>query len=229
MQQINTISTPLAAVLALTFAAPGVAFAYGDKEAIRDCQNRIRSEYQLTDLRAATATHVADNTEHHYKVQGSTKVDGDRHPWSCEIKNRHVTTAEYNGPKPKGLTTGQTAALGAAALVAGGMAVNSMNKPATTSTHTPAAGGGTNAKFPYRCQIYTGKSLSYEQPCSYTQRQGAVHIVLADSGEFSFSPVGNKPGTYINDGTREKVYRKSGLGSKGVIYDTPAQSIHILY
>ncbi|WP_295451811.1 hypothetical protein [uncultured Thiodictyon sp.] len=229
MQHINTIRTPLATLIALAVAAPGIAFAYGDKEAISDCENRIRSEYKLTDLRDATATHVMDNAEHHYKVQGSTKVDGDRHPWSCEVKNRHVTTAEYNGPKPKGLTTTQTAALGAAALIGGGMAINAMNKPATTTSHTPAPSGGSNANLPYRCQIYTGKTLSYEQRCSYTQRQGAVHIVLADSGEFSFSPVGNKPGTYINDGTKEKVIRKSGLGSKGVIYQLPSQSIHILY
>ena len=229
MPQLNPIQTSIAAVLALACAAPGVAFAYGDREAIRDCENRIRSEYKIKDLRDATATQVMDNTQHHYKVQGSAKVDGDRHPWSCEVKNRHVIAAEYSGPKPKGLSTGQTAALGAAALVAGGLAINSMNKPATTTTQAPAAGSANNANLPYRCQIYTGKSLSDEQRCSYTQRQGYVHIVLADSGEFSFSPVGNKPGIYINDGTKEKVYRKSGLGSKGVIYDTPSQSIHILY
>ena len=70
---------------------------------------------------------VSTDSEHHYKVQGFAKVDGDRHPWTCEVKNRHVTMAEYNGPKPKGMGTAEKLAIGAAA-VAAGVAINEASK-----------------------------------------------------------------------------------------------------
>jgi hypothetical protein len=53
--------------------------------------------------------------------------------------------------------------------------------------------------------------------------------MLADGKAFSLSPVGNTPGTCVNDRTNEKVYRKSGLGSKGMIYEFPGETIHVLY
>ena len=56
------------------------------------------------------------------------KVDGDKHPWTCEVKNRHVTSAEYSGPKPKGMGTAEKLAIGAAAVVAAGVAVNEAGK-----------------------------------------------------------------------------------------------------
>lgn len=117
----------LGALLTLVLALPGVALAYGEKDAIRDCESRLRSEYHLSDLRDASAERL-DDSEHHYKVHGLAKVDGDKHPWTCEVKNRHVTSAEYSGPKPKGLGTAEKLAIGAGAAIAAGVAVNAMSK-----------------------------------------------------------------------------------------------------
>ena len=127
-------------LLAVALALPGAAFAYGEKDAIRDCESRIRSEYKLSDLRDASAERLSD-TALHFKVQGLAKVDGNKHPWTCEVKNRHVTAAEYSGPKPKGLGTAEKLAIGAAAVVAGGIAVNEMNKQGAASQTAPGAGG----------------------------------------------------------------------------------------
>lgn len=137
MHQIKPIQTQIAALLALALAAPA-ALAYGNKDAIRDCESHIRSEYKISDLRDAQAEQIMDS-EHHYKVHGLAKVDGDKHPWSCEIKNRHVTMAEYSGPKPKGMSTAEKLAIGAAAAVATGVAVSEASKHGGAS-HSSAAG-----------------------------------------------------------------------------------------
>jgi hypothetical protein len=126
MHQTKPSSAPIIGLLTLTLALPGVALAYGDKDAIRDCESHIRSEYGVSDLRDAQSERLNDS-EHHYKVQGQAKVDGDRHPWTCEVKNRHVTSAEYSGPKPKGLGGAEKLAIGAAA-VAAAVAINEASK-----------------------------------------------------------------------------------------------------
>jgi len=52
MHQITPMQTQVAALLALTLAAPA-ALAYSEKDAIRDCESHIRSEYHVSDLRDA--------------------------------------------------------------------------------------------------------------------------------------------------------------------------------
>ena len=64
------------ALLALVLAVPA-ALAYGEKDAIRDCESHIRSEYPLSDLRDASAEKILDS-EHHYQVHGFAKLDGDK-------------------------------------------------------------------------------------------------------------------------------------------------------
>lgn len=113
--------------LAFGAVVPGTALAYGPKDAISDCEGRIRSEYKVTDLRNSQAEQIMDS-EHHYKVQGFAKVDGNKSPWTCEVKNRHVVAAEYSGPKPKGMTTGEKLAVGAAAAAIGAAAITAANK-----------------------------------------------------------------------------------------------------
>jgi len=130
----------LGTLVTLALAIPGSALAYGDKDAIRDCESRIRSEYHLSDLRDAHSERLSDS-EHHYKVQGQAKVDGNKHPWTCEVKNRHVTSAEYSGPKPKGMGTAEKLAIGAAAAIAAGVAVNAMSKSGEDSHATQGHSG----------------------------------------------------------------------------------------
>jgi hypothetical protein len=228
MKQPKHVYVQIGALLAFAAAAPGVALAYGDQDAIRDCESRLRSEYKITDLRDATAERLQD-TVHHYKVQGLAKVDGDKHPWTCEVKNRHVTSAEYSGPKPKGMGTAEKLAIGAGVAVAAGVAANELSKHQgstgqATTPHVAAANS-----YPNRCEFYHGKTRTNAQACSYSQHQGGVNIMLADGTEYSLDPVGDKPGTYVKTGTNTKVYRKSGLGSKGMIYEFPGETLHILY
>jgi hypothetical protein len=116
-----------AAVLAIALCLPAAAFAYNEKDAIRDCNNRIRDEYGLKDFRHESAEKIMDS-EHHYKVTGKSKVDGKQYPYDCEIKNRHVTGIDYDGPKPEGLETAEKVAIGAAAAVATAIAVDAMTK-----------------------------------------------------------------------------------------------------
>ena len=142
MHRTPPIQIPVGVLLALALAAPSVALAYGEKDAIRDCESHIRSEYKISDLRDATAERLND-TALHFKVQGLAKVDDKKHPWTCEVKNRHVTAAEYSGPKPEGMSTAQKLAVGAAAAVAGGIAINEMSKHGSDSHAAAGAGGAT--------------------------------------------------------------------------------------
>ena len=127
-------------LLALALAVPGAVFAYGERDAINDCESHLRSEYKITDLRDASAERLSD-VALHFKVRGLAKVDGAKHPWTCEVNNRHVVAAEYSGPKPKGLGTAEKLAIGAAAVVAGAVAVNEANRHGSASHSASGTGG----------------------------------------------------------------------------------------
>lgn len=229
--QTLLVRAPMGALLALALAAPGTAFAYRDKDAINDCESRIRSEYGVSDLRDASAQQIMD-TALHFKVQGQAKVDGKRYPWTCEVKNRHVVAAEYTGPKEKGLGTAEKLGLGAAAVVAAGLAANALSQPKETVEQAPdTRAASSNNQYPYRCEVYAKgqKRPSSTLACSYSQHQGGVNLDLSNGTTYSLQPTGSKPGTYVNMANDEKVYRKSGLGSKGVIYEFPRESIYLYY
>jgi hypothetical protein len=105
--------TSLLATAAVTLAM-GIssgAYAYGTKDAIRDCESRLKSEYGLSDFRHQSAEQIEDSA-HHYKVRGETKIEGEKHPFGCEIKDRHVTSVRYDGPEPEGMGTAEKLAIG---------------------------------------------------------------------------------------------------------------------
>jgi hypothetical protein len=121
-------------------------------------------------------------------VQGLTKVDGDKHPWTCEVKNRHVTAAEYSGPKPKGMGTAGKLAVGAAAVIAGGVAVNEMSKHGDSGqTATGASGAkelqdlvgarGSSGESELQSRGYTYASGSKGGDSSYTNWKKGSHCV----------------------------------------------------
>ncbi len=128
---ITGIKTTLAAAsMTLTLAMPSVAMAYGKHDAIHDCKERLRHEYDLHNFRDMEAERLGDDT---YKVTGDAKVDGKSHPVKCKIKDRHVVTVKYNGSdsddkEKEGLSNKQKAALGVAAVVAAAAVASQANK-----------------------------------------------------------------------------------------------------
>lgn len=143
MHRTHPIEVPARLILTLALAVPGVALAYGENDAIRDCESHLRGEYKISDLRDAAAERLND-TALHFKVKGLAKVDGEKYPWTCEVRNRHVTAAEYSGPKPKGMGTAEKLAIGAAAAVAGAVAINEMGKHGSTDQAHAGTGGQAN-------------------------------------------------------------------------------------
>lgn len=127
MNSKRIIQPLIAGGLALGLCLPGAAFAYGEKDAIRDCNERMRANYNITDFRSESAEKIPGGG-HRYKVVGKTKVDGKKYDYSCEIKDRRVVKLEYNGKEPKGLGTAESLAIGAAAAIAAGVAVSAMSK-----------------------------------------------------------------------------------------------------
>ncbi len=130
-----------AGLISIGLTLPGAAHAYDNKDAIRDCENRIRTEYGISDLRDARAEQIMDGDKH-FKVQGLAKVDNKKHPWTCEIKARHLVAAEYSGPKTKSMSTTEKLAIGAAAAVAIGIAANATNKDGSAGTSPKAGAAG---------------------------------------------------------------------------------------
>jgi hypothetical protein len=192
MYQTKISPAPIIGLLALALTAPGAAVAYGGNDAIRDCESRIRSEYHISDLRDAHAEKIMDS-EHHYKVQGLAKVDGDKHPWTCEVKNRHVTSAEYSGPKPKGMGTAEKLAIAAAA-VAAAVAINEASKhdaAGHSDTASPAAGaakGGIpffNATCPGGIEVHADEG----GPVYFNGKEGNLKKVNSDYYEATGSGI----------------------------------------
>lgn len=138
---VNTRRTQIVTLMALVLATPA-ALAYGPKDAISDCEGRIRSEYKINDLRDAHAAQL--DGDKHFRVEGKAKVDGDKYPWTCEVKNRHVIMAEYSGPKPKGLGTAEKLAIGAAA-VAAGIAISEANQHSGEGRSSHSRSGASGA------------------------------------------------------------------------------------
>lgn len=98
MEHIHSMSVRAGALLALTLGVCGPALAYNGKDAIRDCENRLRSEYGFPDLRDARAEQLPG--EKRYRVDGMTKVDGERYPWTCMIDDRRVVDIDFVGRRP---------------------------------------------------------------------------------------------------------------------------------
>ncbi len=203
MHLSKTTPAPILGLLALALVAPGAALAYDEKDAIRDCESRIRSEYHLSDLRDAHAERLND-TALHFKVQGLTKVDGDKHPWTCEVKNRHVTMAEYSGPKPEGMSTAQKLAVGAAAAVAAGVAVNEMSKQSTSSHSDSGASGaaglqdlvgarGSSGESQLGSRGYTYASGSKGGGSSYTNWRKGSHCVKVRTVDGHYKSIVDAP------------------------------------
>lgn len=163
---MSTPKLPAAVTTVLTVCALGLsntAFAYNEKDAIRDCNKRMRDEYGLKDFRHERAEQLMDS-EHHYKVTGKSKVDGEQYPYDCEIKKRHVTAINYDGPKPEGLGTAEKLAIGAAAAIGTAIAVDAMTKdkgetPADEAPAAPApkvrtlAGGRMEVEVSADCRV----------------------------------------------------------------------------
>lgn len=115
------LRTPLAAAaLTLALALPSGAFAYGKDDAIRDCEQRLREEYGLTDFRHESAEKLPEEG-HRFRVSGNVKVDGEKYDFECQIKDRHVTSVDYDGPEPDKMGNSEKLAVGAAAVIAAGI------------------------------------------------------------------------------------------------------------
>jgi len=90
----------------------------------------------------------------------------------------------------------------------------------------PASADTTQA----RCDIYPkGEDrASAVVPCTFSQRQGYVSIDRADGVRHELSPVGDKPGNYVDDRGRP-AYRQSGLGKRGLIFRLADQSVYVYW
>ncbi len=64
--------------------------------------------------------------------------------------------------------------------------------------------------------------------CTFSQRQGYIRIAIDGGPEFELSPVGEKPGSYADPGGNA-VYRRSGLGERGMRFEFPDQHLYVYW
>nr|WP_241263380.1 hypothetical protein [Parahaliea mediterranea] len=81
-----------------------------------------------------------------------------------------------------------------------------------------------------RCDIYSaGEDHSDNSgPCRFSQRQGYITISRADGVVHRLEPVGDAPGNF-RDAQGGAVYRQSGLGSAGLIFRFPHESVYVYW
>jgi hypothetical protein len=163
MTKLNVRITIFATAAVLGLGIPAAAFAYDEKDAIRDCNSHLRGEYGLSDFRHESAEQISGQS-HSFRVTGKSKVDGEQHGYECEITDRHVTSVRYDGPEPEGLGTAEKLAIGAAAAIAVGAAASAMSHkddepaPAAVATAAPPsintlADGSMEVMVPGGCMV----------------------------------------------------------------------------
>ena len=79
-----------------------------------------------------------------------------------------------------------------------------------------------------RCDVYPlGESkASKSLPCQFSQRQGYVSITRSDGIAYHLSPKDDAVGNYL-DQDGQPVYRRSGLGAEGLIFQMPEFSVYV--
>jgi hypothetical protein len=65
-------------------------------------------------------------------------------------------------------------------------------------------------------------------PCTFSQRQGYVTIVRSDGVTHDLSPVGDAPGVYKDQLSRD-VTRQNDLGNQGLIFRFPDESVYVYW
>lgn len=81
-----------------------------------------------------------------------------------------------------------------------------------------------------RCDVYPlGESkASKSLPCQFSQRQGYVSITRSDGIAYHLSPKDDGVGNYL-DQDGQPVYRRSGLGAEGLIFQMPEFSVYVYW
>ena len=81
-----------------------------------------------------------------------------------------------------------------------------------------------------RCDVYPlGESkASKSLPCQFSQRQGYVSITRSDGIAYHLSPKDDAVGNYL-DQDGQPVYRRSGLGAEGLIFQMPELRVYVYW
>jgi hypothetical protein len=81
-----------------------------------------------------------------------------------------------------------------------------------------------------RCDVYPAGEDHTDNsgPCVFSQRQGYITIRRADGVMHELAPDGDTPGNF-RDGDGRRVYRQSGLGTAGLIFRFPDESVYLYW
>ena len=92
----------------------------------------------------------------------------------------------------------------------------------------PATGIADSASAQCEIELDAPEAQIQRLPCTFSQRQGYVSIVVGDTDAYTLSPVGDAPGNYL-DAESKPVYRQAGLGSAGLIFRFSDRVIRVMW
>ena len=92
----------------------------------------------------------------------------------------------------------------------------------------PASGIADSASAQCEIELDAPEAQIQRLPCTFSQRQGYVSIVVGDTDAYTLSPVGDAPGNYL-DAESKPVYRQAGLGSAGLIFRFSDRVIRVMW
>lgn len=92
----------------------------------------------------------------------------------------------------------------------------------------PASGIADSASAQCEIELDAPEAEIQRLPCTFSQRQGYVSIVVGDTDAYTLSPVGDAPGNYL-DAESKPVYRQAGLGSAGLIFRFSDRVIRVMW
>lgn len=92
----------------------------------------------------------------------------------------------------------------------------------------PATGIADSASAQCEIELDAPEAQIQRLPCTFSQRQGYVSILVGDTDAYTLSPVGDAPGNYL-DAESKPVYRQAGLGSAGLIFRFSDRVIRVMW
>lgn len=92
---------------------------------------------------------------------------------------------------------------------------------------TPTAhADSTRAECGFTATIDTPRNET--SACTFSQRQGYIHIAIDGGPAFNLRPVGDTPGNFM-DADGNAIYRRSGLGEQGLVFQLPDRFLSVYW
>ena len=206
----------------------GVAFGNGAMAAspeymMEDCQNNSRIFFQSFDARSE-AKYQGQRVDGTHAVNGTLDLEARSEHFQCSYNAAGDTLVDFYA---EGKSWPTFVKGGGSPYMSGRTSGSGDSDPGAQAA---ATGGGSDGQYSYRCTLeFKDEAAPLDMGCDFSQRQGFVRIHLEDGAEYALEPVGDVPGNFRDTVRNVPVYRESGRGGKGVIFEVLTETISVYW